>query len=75
MEKIELKDKSQMNKYDNHIEHSKLNEISLNTRALHNKISLEEMVHKNTLGICKTIRNNFNKIFDIKKQNKHCFNK
>lgn len=42
--KFELDDKSQMNKYDRHIEHSQITEIALNKRAVKNEISVEEIV-------------------------------
>lgn len=40
----ELQDKKEMNEYDRHIEHSELLEITLNKRAVHKSISVEDMV-------------------------------
>lgn len=45
--KFELDDKSQMNKYDRHIEHSQVTEITLNKRAIQQEISVEETVMSN----------------------------
>lgn len=45
--KFELEDKSQMNKYDRHIEHSQITEITLNKRAIQQEISVEETVISN----------------------------
>ena len=41
-DKFELKDKSQMNEFDNHIEHSEMTEITLNKLAICKDISIEE---------------------------------
>ena len=40
----ELRDLSQMNEYDNHIEHSEIYENSLNKRAKEKEISLEDYI-------------------------------
>lgn len=44
MNKFELEDKSQMNKYDRHIEHSQITDVTLNKRAINLKPSIEEIV-------------------------------
>lgn len=41
---FELEDLSEMNEFDRHIEHSKLNEISLNKRIINKNKSLENSV-------------------------------
>lgn len=41
---FELVDLSQMNKFDRHIEHSELNEITLNKRTFNKEKSIEEIV-------------------------------
>lgn len=43
---FELEDLSQMNEYDNHIEHSEIYEETLYKRAIDKKITLEEIVEK-----------------------------
>lgn len=40
----ELRDLSQMNEYDNHIEHSEIYENSLNSRAKEKEKSIEEII-------------------------------
>lgn len=42
--KFELEDLSEMNEFDRHLEHSKLNEISLNKRIINKNKSLENSV-------------------------------
>lgn len=44
---FELVDLSQMNKFDRHIEHSELNEITLNKRIFNKEKSIEEIVINN----------------------------
>ena len=46
-DKFELEDKSQMNKYDRHIEHSQITETTLNKRAINKEITVEEIVISN----------------------------
>lgn len=45
--KFKLEDKSQMNKYDRHIEHSQITETTLNKRAINKEITVEEIVISN----------------------------
>ncbi len=44
---FELEDKSQMNKYDRHIEHSKITEVTLNKRAVNKECTIEEVIFSN----------------------------
>ena len=44
LDKFELEDLSEMNEYDNHIEHSEIFENNLNSRAINKSISLEDEV-------------------------------
>ena len=44
MNRFELDDLSEMNEYDNHIEHSEVFEITLNNRALHKQQEIDEIV-------------------------------
>ena len=45
-DRFELDDLSQMNEYDNHIEHSEIYENNLNSRVMDKPISLEDEVIK-----------------------------
>jgi len=47
MYKFKLENKSRQNEYDRHTEHSKQNEITLNKRAVHKIITVEEIVIEN----------------------------
>lgn len=48
-DRFELEDKSQMNKYERHIEHSEIFENNINERAMDKPISLEdEIIRKST---------------------------
>lgn len=46
MDRFELDDLSEMNEYDNHIEHSELCEFTLERRRLHKSESLEDLIIK-----------------------------
>lgn len=51
MDKFELEDLSELNEYDNHIEHSEVYEITLNTRAINKPLPIDEVVEKNIESI------------------------
>lgn len=48
-DKFELEDLSQLNEYDNHIEHSELYEETLNKRILEKPKSIEQIVEENII--------------------------
>ena len=66
LDKFELEDLSEMNEYDNHIEHSEIFENNLNSRAINNSISLEdEVINKCTF---EELKKAINKLPEIQKR-------
>ena len=64
-DKFELEDVSELHKYSKHIEHSELCEETLNKRALHKNISVEEEVEKLILN--EQLKKAINSLPDIQK--------
>lgn len=63
---FELDDLSELNEYDNHIEHSEIYENNLNTRAKNKPISLEdEVINRLTF---EDLKQAINTLSDIKKR-------
>lgn len=44
MDRFELDDLSEMNEYDNHIEHSEVKEITLNKRMLYKQNEIDDII-------------------------------
>ena len=47
MDRFELDDLSEMNEYDNHIEHSEVKEITLNKRMLYKQNEIDDIIQAN----------------------------
>lgn len=66
MNKFELDDLSELNEFDNHIEHSEIFEDKLNIRAVDKPISLEDIV-ENKIDI-ELLKDAINTLPDIQKK-------
>ena len=65
-DRFELDDLSQMNEYDNHIEHSEIYENNLNSRAMDKPMSLEdEVINKCTF---EELRSEIEKLPEVQKR-------
>ena len=65
-DRFELDDLSQMNEYDNHIEHSEIYENNLNSRAMDKPMSLEdEVINKCTV---EELRSAIEKLPEVQKR-------
>ena len=65
-DRFELDDLSQMNEYDNHIEHSEVFENTLNKRILHKPVDVEEIVETNTTN--KQLKKAINCLTEVQKR-------
>lgn len=66
MNQFELDDLSELNEYDNHIEHSEVFENTLNKRILHKPVDVEEIVETNTTN--KQLKKAINCLSEIQKR-------
>lgn len=64
--RFELDDVSQIHKYQRHIEHSEIYEETLNERAIHKAISVEEIVSNNML--MEDLKEAIDSLSDIQKR-------
>ncbi len=65
-DKFELQDLSYLNEYDNHIEHSKIYEESLNRRAKNKQKSIEEIVEQ--ILLTEQLKNAISQLPNIQKR-------
>lgn len=66
MNQFELDDLSEMNEYDNHIEHSEVFENTLNRRILHKPLDVEEIVETNSIN--KQLKKAINCLSEVQKR-------
>ena len=66
MNQFELDDLSELNEYDNHIEHSEVFENTLNKRILHKPVDVEEIVETNTTN--KQLKKAINCLSEVQKR-------
>lgn len=66
MNQFELDDLSEMNEYDNHIEHSEVFENTLNKRILHRPMNIEELVETNYIN--RQLKKAINYLSEIQKR-------
>lgn len=66
LDRFELDDLSEMNEYDNHIEHSEIFENTLNKRILHKPVDVEEIVETNTTN--KQLKKAINCLSEVQKR-------
>ena len=66
MNQFELDDLSEMNEYDNHIEHSEVFENTLNKRILHKPQDVEEIVEANSIN--KQLKKAINCLSEVQKR-------
>lgn len=66
MNRFELDDLSEMNEYDNHIEHSEVFEATLNRRILYKPLEIDEIVENDFVS--RELKNAINQLSDVQKR-------
>ena len=66
MNRFELDDLSEMNEYDNHIEHSEVFEITLNRRILHKPQGIEEIIEDRI--VTRELKKAINQLSSVQKR-------